>query len=174
MMKRREVVDGQVQWHDDDGLTTIWYVESTVLSDDAQQALGLVAYWAALLEQQIETALIELLFGLAHYERGRVMTRDLTAMAMIQRCKALVKLEATEDTAALEVLEKAATALQERNGVLHGAIGGHLSEGMLSVRNRKLGSISEASTADILNVAEVVFDAGMTVGNVSWHKIGTH
>jgi hypothetical protein len=172
MTTRRQVVDGQVQWVDDDSLTKIWHVRATVLSDDAQQALGLVAYWAALLEQQIEIALIDLLFGLTHFERGRVMTRDLTATAMIQRCKALVRLETSEDSASLDALEKAANALQKRNGILHGAMGGHLSEGMVSVRNRKLGSISEASEADILKVAEMVFDAGMTVGNVSWHKVG--
>jgi len=174
MTKRREVVDGQVRWFDDDSLTEFWHVKATVLSDGAQQALGLVAYWAALLEQQMEIALIDLMFGLAHYERGRVMTRDLAATAMIQRCKALVKLETPEDAGALHALEKAATALQKRNGILHGAMGGHLSEGMVSVRNRKLGSISEASEADILAVAEAVFDAWMTVGNVPWHEVAKH
>jgi hypothetical protein len=170
----RKVGDERIEWHEpNDGAHwhgQIWTAEETILSDGALRSLGLVAYWAAWLEHHVENALIELLSGLDN-RRGKIMTREMTASDMIRKARSLINLAPAPDASWLAALDKATLALQQRNRVLHGAMGGHFVDGMASLSNRRKGELSEVSDAEIARVAEQIFDAAMTVVDVRWHTL---
>lgn len=173
MFTERRVTDNGVQWCDPES-DRVRNVYSTVLRDSALNSMGLVAYWAAWLETHIEDAIIQLLDGYSDYlsyQRGKMMTRDMSANQMISKVRALIGLSVSPEPEALVALEGAANALRNRNRILHGAMGGHLTEGMASLGNRRSSETTEVSERDILDAAEALFDASMHIFSIRWDRV---
>lgn len=167
MSDTREVVDGRIQWREETS-GDVWRYDTTILSPDAQQALGLVAHWAAWLEVSLELALIDLLVAPSRHRAVKELTRDLSASQLIGKARAVLKHSSRDTSDALRALDAAKRALEHRNSLLHGAMGGHLTDRMVSILSRRREAQTEASLEDFQRVAEELFDAHLTVSSMRW------
>lgn len=169
--QRRVESDGHIHWitHRDN---KPWTVHTTVLSTQSQEYLGLVAYWASWLELHLEWALHDLIGELPNTDLARVLTQDLSASQIIARIRRYLSVAEIDSPHAQSSLDAASRALQKRNRVLHGAMGGHLAPDTASLSSRRKSETSSISSQEMAAVAEQVFDASMTITSVRWDLLG--
>lgn len=103
----------------------------TVLSPAALSSLGLIAYWAAWTENSLDTVARSCL----DLDRAGadVVLRGKTAGALCELIRSLARTDRLRSDArfdgVLDAVEAAWAALQRRNQIVHGAIGGAIGDG---------------------------------------------
>jgi len=137
-----------------------WTVESIIVSERGQMALGRIAYWAAWVEAKLAWVALELTRDLGPSRTAIVQGR--TAGQVIELCRGLLDAGIAEPDGVREALDRAKAALERRNQILHSAIGGALmlpdEEGLVALWGRRGGSrVVHESEFD--NVAEELFRA---------------
>lgn len=125
----------------------------TSLDPEGEAAVGRVAIWAAWLEQSLADLVSTLIDGVNG--AGPIVTNDLMASKLIDLSRKLLKNEYADIPQALqdktaEALTRASAALQQRNQILHGTVGGTLIPGSTAFHNRK-----RPGTAHFHNAAEL-------------------
>ena len=147
--------------------------DETILSDEGLKALGMVAYWSALLEQMLSDALRDC-SGLT-YAKTDILVEGKTGGALINILRKFVNADAPiadpdfpgsiPDPAEsaltrerLRVLDLANSAVGRRNQVLHSAMGGALADGHVALYTKKwVGVVVPES--DIRKVADQLCEA---------------
>lgn len=103
------------------------HIAYTSLDIEGQAAVGRIALWAAWVEFSIAWLCNYLISD--RYEKGAVVTRNMSAGGMLKLSRELVKAspQLKEDsTRILDLLTRVQSALDDRNEVLHGSVGGAL------------------------------------------------
>lgn len=112
----------------------------TSLDSEGEAAVGRIAIWAAWLEQSLAQLASTLTNGVNG--SGSIITNDMMASKLIDLSKKLLKNEyaaipqALQDKTA-EALTRASAALQQRNQILHGTVGGTMIPGSTAFYSRK-------------------------------------
>lgn len=149
----------------------------TSLDPEGEAAVGRVAIWAAWLERSLADLVSTLLKGANG--AGSIVTKDLMASRLIDLSRKLLKNEYTRIPQDLqdkttEALTKASAALEQRNRILHGTVGGTLVAGSTAFHNRKHPGTAHLHNAEELDVMgeklhasmEEIFDCS---GDISAH-----
>lgn len=137
-----------------------WTVDSIIVSEAGQMAMGRIAYWAAWVETKLDWVTMELLIDLGPARRA--ITKGRTAGQLVELCRALIDAGHPEPEGLSDALSKAKSALEQRNQILHSAIGGALMEpgetGLVALWGRK-GSSRIVHEDEFAAVAQALFDA---------------
>lgn len=128
----------------------------TSLDSEGVAAVGRVAIWAAWLERALADLASCLIDGVNG--TGPIVTNDLMASRLVDLSRKLLKNEYTAIPQALQektsgALTRASAALQQRNQILHGTVGGTFIPGSTAFHSRKLPdspSIHNAAELDAM------------------------
>lgn len=159
--------------------------DQTILSDDGLKALGMVAYWAALLEQALADAVRDC-SGLT-YAKTDVLVDGKTGGALIAILRKFVNADApvsdpdvpdsipdpaesalTEER--LRVLNLANLAITRRNQTLHRAMGAALSDGHVALYTKSWKGVV-VPESEIGKVADQLCEAFSAVVSVDMRAL---
>jgi len=159
--------------------------DQTILSDEGLRALGMVAYWAALVEQVLAEAVRDC-SGLT-YAKTDVLVEGKTGGALISILRKLVAADApttdpedhnaipdpaesalTEDR--LRVLNLVNLAITARNQILHSAMGGSLEDGHVVLYSKKWKGV-HVPESDIRKVADLLCAAFHEITSVDMRAL---
>ncbi|MFG6502516.1 hypothetical protein [Microbacterium sp. P05] len=147
------------------GVDEAWTVESIIVSENGQRALGRVAYWAAWVETSLTWVTVELLKDLGPARTA--IAKGRTSGQLIELCRGLLEAGLEEPPGLSAVLNQAKAALDRRNQILHSAIGGALmrsdEEGLVALWSRK-GASRVVHESEFDAVAQDLFEANEALG----------
>lgn len=132
-------------------------------------ALGRIAYWAAWVESTLGWVSLGLLQDLG--PAGKAITNGRTAGQLIELCRGLLDAGHPEPDGMREVLSQVKAALENRNRILHSAIGGALvkpGEAESVVLWGRKGTSRVVPESEFDAVAEELFQANMALSNYLW------
>lgn len=153
-------------------MTQLEHRTHTALEPDGEAAVGRVAIWAAWLEY----ALAELVSSLLNSVNGAggILTNDMMASKLIDLSRKLLKNEFAKLPLDLQdrttkALTTASAALQQRNQILHGMVGGSLEPGATAFHNRKRpGAAHHYNAVELDLMGERLYASMLEIQDCAW------